>query len=251
MNVLVADDDGIIRLLLGSALRELGHTVTEARNGLEALAAWHLAHHQLILSDWMMPDLDGLELCREIRAEKGADSAYIILLSSRAGKADYLEAMAAGADDFVSKPFDQDEFVARVRVAERILGLHEDLRAANGDLERRVLVRTAELQKALAAKGEFLSRASHELRTPLNHVIGFAQLLEIGGPSGDNRGSARHILTSAQHLLKLIDRVLEVAQSGTNDLSFLETAATQVSAMEIPAEAGVVVPTPLLGPSSR
>jgi len=227
MNVLVVDDDGIIRLLLRSALTKLGHTVTEAVDGREALAVWQEEHHALIISDWMMPDLDGLELCRQIRAEKGADFAYLILLTSRTGKANYLEAMKAGADDFISKPFEKDQFAARVRVAQRILELHENLRAANRDLERRVFERTAELESALAAKSEFLSRASHELRTPMNHVLGFAQLLEQDSLTTDQAESVGHILTSGGHLLTLIDRILAVSESNSGDLSFLETSETE------------------------
>ena len=223
MNVLVADDDGIIRLLLTSALKKLGHTVREAANGREALAAWQADHHPLVISDWMMPDLDGLELCRHMRAEKGADFAYIILLTSRSGKANYLEAMEAGADDFISKPFEREQFAARVRVAQRILELHGNLRDVNTDLERRVRERTAQLEEALRAKSEFLSRASHELRTPMNHVLGFAQLLELDELTTEQTDNVGHILRSGRHLLTLIDRILAVSKSNGDDLSFLET----------------------------
>ncbi len=223
MNVLIADDDGVTRLLLTSALSKLGHKVQEAENGREALAAWHEEHHPLIISDWVMPDLDGLELCRQVRGVKSADLAYVILLTSRTGKDNYLEAMEAGADDFITKPFEKDQLAARVRVAQRILDLHGNLRAANTDLERRVSERTIELQSALAAKSEFLSRASHELRTPMNHILGFAQLLELGELSKDQAESVGHILTSGDRLLTLIDRILLVGQSHHgNELSFLQ-----------------------------
>ena len=95
-----------------------------------------------------------LEFCRRIRTESRADYTYIVLLTSRSGKTNYLEAMNAGADDFITKPFEKDAFAARVRVAERILGLHANLRAANTNLERRVCERTAELETALHAKDE-------------------------------------------------------------------------------------------------
>jgi DNA-binding response OmpR family regulator len=224
MNVLVADDDGIIRLLLSSALRKLGHKVREVTNGREALTAWREENHSLIISDWMMPDLDGLELCREVRAAKGTEFTYIILLTSRTGKANYLEAMEAGADDFVAKPFEKEQFAARVHVAERILELHKNLHAANNELEHRVAERTAQLEKALNAKSEFLSRASHELRTPMNHVLGFAQLLARDPLTSDQLENVEHILGSGRHLLTLIDRILEVSDS--SDLAFLETSAT-------------------------
>ncbi len=222
MKTLIADDDAITRLLLSAALKKLGHDVQQATNGREAWEAWQGSEFPLIISDWMMPDLDGLEFCRRIRAEQRTDFTYIILLTSRTGKTNYLEAMAAGADDFITKPYEKDELAARVRVAERILGLHGNLRAANTDLERRVRERTVELESALQAKSELLSRASHELRTPMNHVLGFAQLLEMDELTGDQSDSVQQILTSGQHLLQLIDRILLVSKSEPDDLGFLE-----------------------------
>jgi DNA-binding response OmpR family regulator len=80
----------------------------------------------------MMPEMDGLELCRKIRAQKRASYTYIILLTALSGKANYLEGMEAGADDFVVKPFDADELKARLRVGQRILGLQLEVRQLRG-----------------------------------------------------------------------------------------------------------------------
>jgi CheY-like chemotaxis protein len=222
MNVLVADDDGVTRLMLTSALSKLGHTVRDAENGRDALGIWEQEHQPLIISDWMMPDIDGLEFCRKIRAQKSPGLTYVILLTARLGKASYLEAMDAGVDDFIPKPVEKEQLAARLRVAERILGLHENLRTANRDLESRVLERTAELETALAAKADFLSRASHELRTPMNHVLGFAQLLEMGELSSEQGKSVQQILSSGSTLLHLIDRLLAVSKSHPDDLNFHE-----------------------------
>jgi DNA-binding response OmpR family regulator len=227
MKVLIADDDDITRLLLSTALAKLGHDVHEATDGDEAWDEWSGGEFPLLISDWMMPNLDGLEFCRRLRAQERPNYTYIILLTSRSGKTNYLEAMTAGADDFVTKPFEKDAFAARVRVAERILGLHAKLRAANTDLEHRVSERTAELRTALRAKSDFLSRASHELRTPMNHILGFAQLLHLDALGVAQAESVEEILRSGEHLLLLIDRILEVSQSRCDDLSFLETAATE------------------------
>lgn len=224
MKILIADDDEITRRLLDSALTNLGHDVREATNGREAWIAWEGGEFPFIISDWIMPDLDGLEFCRGIRAERRTDYTYIVLLTSRSEKANYLEAMSAGADDFITKPFQKDALAARVRVAERILGLHAKLRTANTDLERRVRERTAELEIALQAKDEFLSRASHELRTPLNHVLGFAQVLERHALTNAQAGSVQQILTSGQHLLRLIDRILAVSKSRPDDLTCLDVS---------------------------
>jgi DNA-binding response OmpR family regulator len=208
MKILIAEDDDISRRLLSAALTKLGHDVQAATNGREAWDAWRNHQLQFVISDWMMPDLDGLEFCRRVRAERRIDYTYIILLTARTGKMNYLEARTAGADDFITKPFERDELCARVRVAERILGLHANLRAANTDLERRVCERTVELETALQAKSEFLSRASHELRTPLSHVLGFAQVLERHALTGTQTASVQQILTSGQRLLRLIDLLL-------------------------------------------
>ena len=236
MNVLIADDDGVTRLLLSSVLTKLGHDVCQAENGRDALAAWEDSHPSLVISDWMMPDLDGLELCRKVRAEKRSDFTYIILLTARSGKSHYLEAMHAGVDDFITKPFEKDELAARVHVAERILGLHENLRSANTDLERRVRERTVELEEALNAKNQFLSRASHELRTPMNHILGFAQLLEMDSLNPEQENNVGQILTSGRHLLRLIDRILAISESRPDDWSFLEGNKTAARVQQRTAE---------------
>jgi signal transduction histidine kinase len=114
--------------------------------------------------------------------------------------------------------------------------LHESLRLANTDLERRVHERTAELEKALRAKSEFLSRASHELRTPMNHILGFAQLLKLKGLTAKQEASVQHILESGDRLLTLINRILETSESDPADLRFLEASATCSDAPN-PAEA--------------
>ncbi len=226
MNVLVADDDGITRLLLSTALRKLGHVVHEAETGAAAWEAWLEKRQPLVISDWMMPGMDGLEFCRKIREEQSAELTYVILLTARSGKENYLEAMEAGVDDFIVKPFEKEQFAAHIRVATRILGLHEGVRAANDVLEQRVSERTAELENALRAKSEFFSRASHELRTPMHHILGFAQLLELDAVEEEQRESVEQILTSGQHLLRLIDQILEISQTGSEELAFLETSET-------------------------
>jgi DNA-binding response OmpR family regulator len=221
MKILIADDDNITRLLLSSALTRLGHEVCAASNGRDAWLAWHGGAFPLLISDWMMPDLDGLEFCRRIRSAQRPEYTYIILLTSRSGKENYLEAMTAGADDFLTKPFEKEAFAARVHVAGRILGLHAHLQAANLDLERRVRERTAELEKALQAKSELLSRTSHELRTPMNHVLGFAQLLEMDPLTPEQAESVQQILQSGGHLLRLIEHILAAPESPADDLTFL------------------------------
>jgi len=233
MNILVADDDRAISFLIRSALNELGHKVDEVYNGCDAWEAWKRHHHEFVISDWMMPGFDGLELSRRIRAAECESLTYIILITGRFGQANYLEAMASGVDDFIRKPFEKAHLVARVRVAGRILGLHESLRLANTDLERRVCERTAELEKALQAKSDFLSRASHELRTPMNHILGFAQMLQLKGLTAKQEANVQHILKSGRDLLMLIDRILGVSKFNPDEFNFLEASKAGGSAKEV------------------
>lgn len=235
MHILIADDDPITRLLLKSILSALGHTVSEAADGEEAWEMWKRERQPLIISDWLMPRADGLELCRRVRAESSAEFTYILLLTARSGNAHYVEAIDAGADDFATKPLDQQRLGARIRVAERLLRVHESLRAANEALEERVATRTAALANALRVKSEFLSRASHELRTPMNHILGFAQLLELSDLTADQADSTRQILASGNHLLQLIDRLLDVAKERSPDLSFLASGRADTNTRARPS----------------
>ena len=128
MKLLIAEDDTGSRLVLAATLRKLGHAVTVVENGQQAWEAWQKDEYPLLISDWMMPELDGLALCRRIRAEHRSQYTYLILLTSLGGKGSYLDGMDAGADDFITKPFDEELLAARLRVAERMLALHDALR---------------------------------------------------------------------------------------------------------------------------
>jgi DNA-binding response OmpR family regulator len=125
MKVLIAEDDRDSRELLSWLLEKLGYQVVATDNGKGAWEAFRHGGFRLVISDLLMPEIDGLELCRRIRASKTPKYTYVILLTALIGKKDYLEGMDAGADDFVTKPFDPDELKARLRVAERIVALQE------------------------------------------------------------------------------------------------------------------------------
>jgi DNA-binding response OmpR family regulator len=125
MKVLIAEDDRDSRELLSWLLEKLGYHVVATENGKQAWDAYRQEKFRLVISDLLMPDVDGLELCRRIRSVDNAKYTYIILLTALIGKRDYLEGMDAGADDFITKPFDPDELKARLRVAERIISIQE------------------------------------------------------------------------------------------------------------------------------
>ncbi len=134
MNILVAEDDAVTRTLLEATLRKQGHDVTLVENGSDAWTALQRMHFPVLISDYQMPGIDGFELTRRVRAGRPDQYTYVILLTVLGGKVNNLEAIAAGADDFVVKPFDPDLLHARLHVASRILGLQRHVMRLEGML---------------------------------------------------------------------------------------------------------------------
>jgi DNA-binding response OmpR family regulator len=132
MKVLIAEDSWVQRTFMGNVVRGLGYDPVLTADGREALACIHREEIPLLLSDWQMPKLDGLDLCRKLRAPGRKVYTYVILLSSMSGKVKYLEGLEAGADDFLTKPVDPDELAARLKVGERIIGLQQEVRRMQG-----------------------------------------------------------------------------------------------------------------------
>lgn len=140
MRILIAEDDRAAQVLLRATLQRLGHEVVVVDDGQAALEALEREAFPLVISDWMMPRLSGLELCRAVRGcearrlaqGRGPTYTYLILLTAKDAKADYLEGMDAGADDLLTKPFDADQLGARLRVAERIMGLLQEMQQLEG-----------------------------------------------------------------------------------------------------------------------
>ena len=132
MNLLLAEDDAVARMTLAAVLRGLGYEVTEAEHGGEAWANLQLGHFPVVISDWQMPEVSGPELCRRIRARTDERYTYFLLVTATGGKQRYLEGMEAGADDFITKPVDMEELRARLKVADRILGLRRHVQHLEG-----------------------------------------------------------------------------------------------------------------------
>lgn len=128
MKILIAEDDASSRMILKAMLQKAGHEVFAMENGRTAWDSWRLEFCPVVISDWEMPELDGLGLCRQIRSKGDERYTYFILLTARGGKANYLEAMEAGADDFLTKPADDEQLLARLHVAQRILGLRKHVK---------------------------------------------------------------------------------------------------------------------------
>ncbi|MBP1655156.1 MAG: response regulator receiver protein [Bacteroidetes bacterium] len=126
--ILFAEDDAVTRLVVTAQLQKLGYESLVARDGVEAMEIFRREKPQIVVTDWMMPNMDGTDLCREIRKQGDARYTYVIILTALDRKAGYVEGMKAGADDFVSKPCSMEELNVRLRVAERILTLQAEAR---------------------------------------------------------------------------------------------------------------------------
>jgi CheY-like chemotaxis protein len=136
LEVLVADDESVSRRRLEGALAGWGFRVRVARDGTQAWQLFQDAAAPLVVLDWIMPGLDGAEVCRRIRAHPAGASAHVILLSARGERGDRVAGLAAGADDYLAKPFDREELRARLRVGERVLALQSELRRRVSELEQ-------------------------------------------------------------------------------------------------------------------
>lgn len=137
MKILIAEDDMVSRRVLEATLQKWGHEVVVTCDGVEAWAALQLeGAPSLAILDWMMPGMDGVELCRQARQRGGSlASLYIILLTAKGSKEDIVSGLDAGADDYLTKPFNRDELRARVRVGTRVLELQSALTNRLQELE--------------------------------------------------------------------------------------------------------------------
>jgi sigma-B regulation protein RsbU (phosphoserine phosphatase) len=134
MKILIVEDEEFSRQMLQGQLRNLGHEVVAVASGDEAWELLQREEFPLIITDWMMPGLDGLDLVRLIRARERSHYVYIILLTAKTENRDVVEGILAGADDFLTKPHDSDELSVRIRAGERIIDLEKRLNAQNEEL---------------------------------------------------------------------------------------------------------------------
>ena len=134
MRILIVDNDPTTRRLVSHAVGILGHEPITACDGSDARDKFLAEWFPVIITDWEMPEMSGIELCRQVRGAELPIYTYILFLTSKQEKQHLIEALAAGADDFVSKPFNPHELQARLGAAERIVRLEADLRQANENL---------------------------------------------------------------------------------------------------------------------
>ena len=164
VQILVIDDDPVTRLLLQRTLEKQDYTVIVAQNGEDGIQQAQASPPALIICDWMMPIVDGLEVCRRLKADTTLSTTFFILLTSRGELADRIEGLNAGADEFLSKPIDMNELKARVRAGLRLYNLNQDLQAQKQRLEAE-LAEAADYVRSILPGDESISMAAETDRT--------------------------------------------------------------------------------------
>ena len=210
MRILIAEDDTISRLILKKAVEKFGHECLAAEDGEKA---WELFQNtkevDVVISDWMMPGIDGLEFCRRLRGEERDEYTYFIFLTALKDKAHLLEGLQAGADDYLTKPLDRDELRARLIAASRVTSLH-----------RQLTEHSRRLSELTVLKADFTAMVVHELGSPLAAIRGFTEMLATEELDPADRANAiSTIQTEIDSLSTLIADLKDAATVERDDFA--------------------------------
>ncbi len=227
--ILLADDNQDMRVYLERLLAE-HWTVEAVADGAQALEAVRARRPDLVLSDVIMPNLDGFGLLREMRADPALKGVPIILLSARAGEEARVEGLEAGADDYLIKPFSARELIARVKSNLELASLRrqveEEVRGRNALLEVRVRERTVQLEESVKELQTFAYTVSHDLRAPIRGMYRYAETL-LARYSGqvfdaEAQGFVGNIAASAERMDLLVQDLLQYSRLTHAEMKLLE-----------------------------
>ena len=214
MRVLAADDDEVMRALIGALIEQAGHTVTMVNDGAEAWRLWELEHHELVVLDWMMPGLDGITLCRRIREADPDRSSFVLVVTAKDKSADLTQVLDAGADDYVSKPLTAQTFLTRLRIAERRCAIDEARRAAERALTE---------ARYLAGIGETAIALQHEVNNPLAALMSTVSLIDEGLYSAEEMPEALATISEqARRIAGVIKRLNAITRPRSVEYAFGE-----------------------------
>lgn len=208
MKILLAEDDGVTRLLLHRLVSSFGHEVTAAADGTEAWDAFTASEYDLVMLDWLMPGLTGLEVCARIRSAERGNETFVIMVTGRDTAEDLMGALDGGADDYFTKPVIADPLRARLVIAEKRIQQAAERRATREKLERAL---------QLAAIGETSIALQHEINNPLGALLANAQLGEITDDPSEMRQLLKVIGDQARRIADVMRRLQKV-----NDPRFVE-----------------------------
>ena len=208
IKVLVADDSAVFRKLVEQALREKPHSLIFAKSGHEAIELFERHSPALVIVDWIMPDLTGIEICEHIRSGAQASYTYIMILTGKSDTENVVAGLGAGADDYLTKPFHGEELMARVGVGLRTIELHRQIQSKNRLLEELALTDTLTGLPNRRAVEDFAAR---QLSGAARHGFSFWIVLAdldffkaVNDTYGHNAGDA--VLKKFSEILKVNSR---------------------------------------------
>lgn len=243
-HIVLAEDNADMRAYISGLLTAQGYRVSAMSDGAEALAECLKNPPDLVLSDVMMPIMDGFALLQHLRADARTNVMPVILLSARAGEDARIEGLDAGADDYLVKPFGARELLARVEGAIRLLRVRRDAIQREEQLKHQLEVTKAQARaeemrlakenaEAMSrAKSEFLASMSHEIRTPLNGVLGMADLLQHTALDETQRSFVKTIRNSGKTLLTVINDILDFSKVEAGKMVLTEQPFDLVETLE-------------------
>jgi DNA-binding response OmpR family regulator len=204
VNVLVADDDPAMRMLVTKVVEQCGHHVVKAAtDGQEAWEGFEELRPPVLILDWEMPKLNGLEVCRRVRASEGGEVPFVLMVTARDRSEDLTAVLDAGADDYMSKPVTPDNLRARLRIAERRIDVSAARRRAEEQLRQ---------AQYLAGIGQTSLALQHEINNPLAALLSHASLIEQGmvedGPEKDE--SLTTIVVQARRIADVVKRLRQL-----------------------------------------
>lgn len=215
-NILIVDDTPENLQVLSATLCDRGYKVRGVINGKMAIRAAISGSPDLILLDIKMPEMNGYEVCTKLKAQPQTSEIPVIFISALDEVLDKVKAFEIGGVDYITKPFQVEEVLARVEHQLTIKRLQKELIARNIELQKEIIERKKAEEIAAAAskaKSQFVANMSHELRTPLNAILGFTQVMSRDSSlSHENIENLRIINRSGQHLLELINDVLDLSK---------------------------------------
>lgn len=204
MKVLLAEDDAVTRLMTAGVIRQCGHDVAVAVDGAEALELFLRDPAPVLVLDWQMPGMDGLEVCRRIRATPEGREAFVLMLSARDAIGDLTAAIDAGVDDYVAKPLSRDQIAFRLVIAERRAAINAARRRAEQELEE---VRWA------AGASDTIVALQHEINNPLAALLTTLELAsEPGAPPAEQAQTIDTALQLTRRVVGVMRKVSELRQ---------------------------------------
>lgn len=214
--ILIVDDTPTNIGVILSYLRDQGYKMLVAEDGESAIEQVAFVKPDLILLDIMMPGLNGFETCARLKANKETADIPVIFMSALNETVDKVRGFQLGAVDYITKPFQQEEVLARIKTHIKLVNLRKELKETNTTLENRIRERTVLLQEVNEELDRFLYRSSHDLRRPLTTLLGLVEVANITLSDNDARELFAQVgLTAVQmdNLLKKLQMVSEINQS--------------------------------------